>query len=123
MLLFIIAGYCLLIGYLLKIFYSRDRLENDYKLKYLNELTFSMIGGILISIAASYKLSISADMPENIELGVLLWILGPIFFGAISILIYLVGLLVSGKLKIIGGISCILFNIGVGIYFHYLTVE
>ncbi|MDQ2178881.1 hypothetical protein [Marinifilum sp. D714] len=66
------------------------------------------------------KISVSADIPDYYELGAMEWILVPLFIGMITILVYLVLLLFSRKLRLHAGIGLILFNLAVGIYYYHL---
>ena len=121
MLNLIVIGYFMAIGVILFILNQKDKRETELSKKYLTEQTITIVGGIFLSVIVSLTISLNADIPDGYGLGGLLWIFGPVFFGAISILAYLIGLLLNRKLRIYGGLVCILFNIGVGIYYYQLV--
>ncbi|WP_422008366.1 hypothetical protein [Roseivirga pacifica] len=111
--------YIVLLGLIIFVLSRNDRNAPEGE-KYLDEITAKVFSGILISVVLSFVISSSADIPEGAGLGGLAWLFGPLFFGAISVFLYLFTLALFKKTKVGAGIVCVIFNIGVGVYFYFL---
>lgn len=120
MLNIIIVGYFIIVAIILWELRKKDKERFEESQKVLNEKTIIITIIIFLSIIVSLTISFSADVPNSYELGGLLWIFGPIFFGAITIIAFFILLLIAPKSKIYAGVICVMFNIGVGIYYYQL---
>tara|TARA_R110000796_G_scaffold96719_1_gene202742 strand:- start:127979 stop:128341 length:363 start_codon:yes stop_codon:yes gene_type:complete len=118
MIYFIIGFIAITVMMVSSIFFA-DRKKSSQEEKYLDDRTGKFMMGLLVSIIVSFGISLSADIPNSAGLGGLLWIVGPLISGVISVLVYLIALMISIKLKVYAGWVCIVFNLATGIYLFF----
>jgi hypothetical protein len=96
-----------------------DKKKPTQEEKYFDDRNAKFIMAIMLSVIVSFAISMSADIPNGAGLGGLLWIVGPLISGVISVLVYLIALMISIKLKVYAGWACIILNLATGIYLFF----
>ncbi|WP_323758029.1 hypothetical protein [Roseivirga sp.] len=118
MIYFIIGFIAITVMMVSSIFFA-DKKKPSQEEKYLDDRTDKFILGLLLSTIASFFISMSADIPNSAGLGGFLWIIGPLISGFFFGFVYLIVIMISIKLKVYAGWTCITFNLATGIYLFF----
>jgi uncharacterized Tic20 family protein len=87
--------------------------------KAYTETSIKYLISIFFSIVASIAIALKADISPSSGHGAYIYIIGPGFFGALVMIVYMVSLSIFPEKKVIFGIIAILVNLGIGVYFIF----
>ncbi|PKQ45507.1 hypothetical protein [Confluentibacter flavum] len=93
---------------------DEEKIEEAY-----TETSIKYIISIFFSIVASTVIALKANIPASSGHGGFIYIIGPGFLGILVLIAYLVCLSTFPEKKVIIGITAILINLSIGIWFMF----